>query len=43
MFDKLIRELENLNNKKISVPINADAEGYIDKECPGEECLFVSS
>lgn len=40
MFDKLIRELENLNNKKISVPINADAEGYIDKECPGEECLF---
>lgn len=41
MFDKLIRELENLNNKKISVPINADAEGYLDKECPSKECLFV--
>lgn len=41
MFDKLIRELENLNNKKISVPINSDSEGYLDKECPNKECLFV--
>lgn len=41
MFEKLIRELESLNNKKISVPINADAEGYLDKECPNKECLFV--
>ena len=41
MFESLIRELENLNHKKISVPINADAEGYLDKECPSKECLFV--
>jgi len=41
MFEKLIRELESLNHKKISVPINADAEGYLDKECPNKECLFV--
>lgn len=40
MFDKLIKELENLNHKQISVPIKADAEGYIDKECPRKECLF---
>lgn len=41
MFKKLIRELESLNNRKISVPIKADAEGYLDKECPNKECLFV--
>lgn len=41
MFENLIRELENLNHKKISVPINSDAEGYLDKECPSKECLFV--
>ena len=41
MFENLIRELENLNHNQISVPINADAEGYLDKECPSKECLFV--
>lgn len=37
MFKKLIRELENL---QISIPIKADADGYIDKNCPSKECLF---
>lgn len=41
MFDKLIRELESLKHRQISVPIKADAEGYLDKECPNKECLFV--
>ena len=41
MFKKLIRELENLNHQQISIPIKADAEGYLDKECPHKECLFV--
>lgn len=38
MFEKLIKELENL--KKISIPIETDSNGYIDKECPSKECLF---
>ncbi len=41
MFEKLLRELEILNHKQISVPIKADAEGYLDKECSNKECLFV--
>src|SRR5688572_21605215 len=40
MFEKLLRDLEDLNNQGISVPIEADSEGYLDKECPNKECLF---
>lgn len=41
MFDKLLRELEELQRaKSISVPINSDKDGYFDKECPNKECLF---
>ena len=41
MFEKLIRELQELEKlKQISVPINSDDDGYLDKECPNEECLF---
>lgn len=41
MFKNLIRELERLEGTtSISVPLEADAEGYIDKECPSESCLF---
>lgn len=38
MFKKLIQELQNFD--KISIPIEADSDGYIDKECPSKECLF---
>lgn len=27
--------------KEISVPIEPDTEGYLDKECPSESCLFI--
>lgn len=41
MFEKLIRELKDLElAKQISVPIEADKDGYLDRECPSEECLF---
>lgn len=40
MFDKLIRELKRLDKATISIPIHADKDGYIDRECPSEECLF---
>ena len=27
--------------KEISLPIEPDTEGYLDKECPSESCLFL--
>jgi len=41
MFKKLIKELEQLEKlKEISVPIESDCDGFLDKECPNDECLF---
>jgi len=41
MFERMIRELGELSRtKEISVPIEADAEGYLDRECPVEACMF---
>ena len=42
MFENLQKELERLGRMtEISVPIEADSEGYFDKECPSEPCLFL--
>ncbi|WP_096172050.1 hypothetical protein [Cohaesibacter sp. ES.047] len=42
MFKNLQRELERLGRmKELSVPIEPDSEGYLDKECPSEPCLFL--
>ena len=41
MFEKLIRELENLDGTLVNIPIEPDEDGYLDKECPSDECLFV--
>ena len=38
MFEELLKELELIN--QISIPINSDNDGYIDRECPSEECSF---
>jgi uncharacterized Zn finger protein (UPF0148 family) len=41
MFERLIRELKELERtKQISVPIEADKDGYLDRECPNDDCLF---
>jgi hypothetical protein len=40
MFEKLLNELGKLDGMKISIPIKPDEEGFIDKECPDEECKF---
>ena len=40
MFKKLIAELDKFDGMKVSIPIEPDEEGYLDKECPDEECLF---
>lgn len=41
MFKETIRTLHQLEGQtQISVPISDDEEGYFDRECPSEECLF---
>jgi RNA polymerase subunit RPABC4/transcription elongation factor Spt4 len=40
VFEELIKGLEGLNKMTVSVPLQCDDEGYIDKECPAEGCLF---
>lgn len=41
MFEKLIKELEDLQKNRVSIPVNSDSEGYVDRECPNADCLFV--
>lgn len=41
MFEDLIKELERMDSQSVSVPINSDEHGYIDKQCPSEECEFL--
>ncbi len=41
MFDETIRALEALKGQQtVSIAIEDDDEGYFDRECPSEECLF---
>ena len=41
MFKNLQRELDRLAcTTQVEVPLEGDAEGYLDKECPSEACLF---
>lgn len=39
MFEDAIKALENL--KSLSIPIEEDEKGYIDKQCPAEGCEFT--
>lgn len=39
MFEDLFKELDTL--KSISVPIGTDNKGYVDRQCPSEECKFL--
>jgi len=41
MFEDLIRTLQSLNGRSVSVQIEADEKGYIDKQCPSEQCEFL--
>lgn len=41
MFENLLKTLHTLSETNaVSVPVAPDAKGYLDKECPNEECLF---
>ncbi|MDH4162534.1 MAG: hypothetical protein OEW15_07570 [Nitrospirota bacterium] len=41
MFNDLEKEIKRLNGQSVSVPIESDEKGYIDKECPSAECKFI--
>lgn len=41
MFEGLLRELRRLEGvNRIPVSIQSDEDGYIDRQCPTEECMF---
>lgn len=40
MFEDLIRALKNLDGRQVSVTMPADVDGYFDRACPSEACLF---
>lgn len=41
MFEDLIKEMERMNGQSVSVPIETDEKGYIDKQCPNKDCEFI--
>lgn len=41
MFEDLIKEMERMNGQSVSVAIESDEKGYIDKQCPNEDCEFI--
>lgn len=41
MFEDLLDELERLNGQSISVKIESDEKGYLDRQCPNEDCRFI--
>ncbi len=41
MFDKLIKELNDLDGSSITVSLESDDKGYIDRQCPSEDCSFL--
>ena len=41
MFEDLIKEIDRMNGKSVSVSIECDENGYIDKQCPSGECEFL--
>ncbi|MBZ0097591.1 MAG: hypothetical protein K8F30_00825 [Taibaiella sp.] len=41
MFDEFSKALKGLNGRTISVPIDVDENGFVDKQCPSPECEFI--
>lgn len=41
MFDDLIKEMKRLDGQSVSIKIETDENGYIDKQCPSEDCEFI--
>lgn len=41
MFDGMKRALRDLGRQPMSVSFETDDEGYVDRQCPFKDCLFV--
>lgn len=41
MFEDLIKEMSRLGGQSVSIEIETDENGYIDKQCPSEDCEFL--
>ena len=41
MFEDLIKTLGNMNGRTVSVEIEVDEKGYLDKQCPADNCEFL--
>jgi rRNA maturation endonuclease Nob1 len=41
MFEDLIKEMGSVNALSVSVDIETDENGYIDKQCPNKKCEFI--
>lgn len=41
MFEDVIRSLNKLKKQTISIPIETDEKGYVDKQCPSKDCEFL--
>lgn len=41
MFEDLIKTLGSLNGRSMSVGIEADEKGYLDRQCPAKNCEFL--
>lgn len=39
MFDDVLKQLNKL--KSVSIPVESDEKGYLDKQCPAEDCEFL--
>ena len=40
MFENLLREIKKLDGHMVSIPIETDEDGYMDKECSSGNCKF---
>lgn len=41
MFENLLRSLKELEKNRFEVPVDVDANGFIEKQCPNSECDFI--
>lgn len=41
MFEELTKEMNQIDGQLVTVPIETDEKGYIDKQCPNKHCEFI--
>ena len=41
MFKDLFKEIKKLEEIPFSIPVEMDKKGYLDRQCPSKECLYI--